>query len=439
MSEDLYAVLGVSPDADPAVIRAAYLALVRMHHPDGETDPEAHARAEQKTKSLNSAYSVLGDAKRRAAYDERRRRPRLNVPPQTSSSGKPGSRNAFKGRPNQRTGPSLQARREQLRKVKLASVALAVVALVLLFVAFTGAVGMLRPSWLSPEPPDFSPTAMASSDAAGVVPEVMLPWPAAPGGQGQTMSAGGLKLSFLAVEAGGEPVLQVADSRGSKVTMTGATLLSSDRNNLFGLGSLEGSGKPAALIVATPMSEGCCLVVRVVYRGRDGLKVANLGEMPTEVAERYPSDVDDDGRPEWLVPDRRFVAAFGPSSAPPPMVFQFANGRLRDISENDGFGEIFSSHLAPAQRLCTLGSSGACASFVASAARLGKAEWAWDIMLRNYHRDAVHEATGGCASETDPQACAEEANENFPARLRRFLRASGYVSSTAVLPDATPG
>ena len=121
------------------------------------------------------------------------------------------------------------------------------------------------------------------------------------------------------------------------------------------------------------------------------------------------------------------------------MVFQFENGALRDVSKKAEFGEIFSRHLAPAQRLCTLGSSGACAAFVASAARLGKAEWAWDIMLRNHDRDAVHEAGRACAAQADPETCAAVGEQTFPARLRRFLRGAGYVDAAIQLrADAAP-
>lgn len=63
-----YRTLGVDPEADPVVIRSAYLALMRRYHPDGggaEADP---ARA----KAVTAAWEVLRDPTRRAAYDETR-------------------------------------------------------------------------------------------------------------------------------------------------------------------------------------------------------------------------------------------------------------------------------------------------------------------------------------------------------------------------------
>ena len=54
--------LGVTPAAPDEVIRAAYKAIMRTHHPDVGGDPEVAGRA-------NTAYDVLGDPDRRAAYD----------------------------------------------------------------------------------------------------------------------------------------------------------------------------------------------------------------------------------------------------------------------------------------------------------------------------------------------------------------------------------
>jgi curved DNA-binding protein CbpA len=66
---DLYRVLNVDPSADAEVIRAAYRALARRDHPDVSADPAASSKMAE----LNSAFEVLGDAERRAAYDQSRR------------------------------------------------------------------------------------------------------------------------------------------------------------------------------------------------------------------------------------------------------------------------------------------------------------------------------------------------------------------------------
>ena len=59
---DLYEVLQVDRHAEPEVIRGAYRALARKYHPDFGGSARLMA-------SINEAWSVLGDAARRAAYD----------------------------------------------------------------------------------------------------------------------------------------------------------------------------------------------------------------------------------------------------------------------------------------------------------------------------------------------------------------------------------
>jgi DnaJ-class molecular chaperone len=71
--QDLYAVLEVDRDADQEQIRRAYRLLLRRYHPDLQlsADPEAARAAAHKMARILDAYGVLGDPRRRAAYDNR--------------------------------------------------------------------------------------------------------------------------------------------------------------------------------------------------------------------------------------------------------------------------------------------------------------------------------------------------------------------------------
>ena len=62
---DYYEVLGVSPNSDEVVIRAAYKAMMLKFHPDTSRAPGAEARA----KAINEAFAVLGDPEKRKRYD----------------------------------------------------------------------------------------------------------------------------------------------------------------------------------------------------------------------------------------------------------------------------------------------------------------------------------------------------------------------------------
>jgi curved DNA-binding protein len=66
VATDYWAVLGLSPGADAASLKRAFREQARRWHPDlNGNDPVA----EERFKAVNEAYAVLGDAKRRAAWE----------------------------------------------------------------------------------------------------------------------------------------------------------------------------------------------------------------------------------------------------------------------------------------------------------------------------------------------------------------------------------
>ncbi|MGH7665785.1 MAG: J domain-containing protein [Candidatus Dormibacteria bacterium] len=65
-SDDLYALLGLSPLADPGAIEQAWRAEVQRWHPDRNPDPLSTSR----TAFINVAYGILRDPVQKARYDE---------------------------------------------------------------------------------------------------------------------------------------------------------------------------------------------------------------------------------------------------------------------------------------------------------------------------------------------------------------------------------
>jgi curved DNA-binding protein CbpA len=66
VSKDYFAVLGLSPHADPEVVKAAYRALAKKYHPDRQAGSGGSAR--EKFHELQEAYELLSDEQQRSHY-----------------------------------------------------------------------------------------------------------------------------------------------------------------------------------------------------------------------------------------------------------------------------------------------------------------------------------------------------------------------------------
>ena len=66
-NKDYYAILGVHPTAEKAVIDAAYKALAKRYHPDMNQDKPGESKL--RMQEINEACEVLSDVSRRKEYD----------------------------------------------------------------------------------------------------------------------------------------------------------------------------------------------------------------------------------------------------------------------------------------------------------------------------------------------------------------------------------
>ena len=66
-----YQILGISPNATPEEIKAAWLFSIKAFHPDkfSSSSPQHQRTADTRTKAINEAYAVLSDPHKRSAYD----------------------------------------------------------------------------------------------------------------------------------------------------------------------------------------------------------------------------------------------------------------------------------------------------------------------------------------------------------------------------------
>ncbi len=69
-SINYYAVLGVSLNATRDELTRSYRNLMRLTHPDHFTDPMERLKAEERSKLINAAYTVLSRPDSRKQYDQ---------------------------------------------------------------------------------------------------------------------------------------------------------------------------------------------------------------------------------------------------------------------------------------------------------------------------------------------------------------------------------
>ena len=67
--KDYYAILEVLPNATQEEIKEQYFLLIQAWHPDKFRSAKQKAKAEEKSKEVNVAYTVLKDVAKRAEYD----------------------------------------------------------------------------------------------------------------------------------------------------------------------------------------------------------------------------------------------------------------------------------------------------------------------------------------------------------------------------------
>ncbi len=85
--KDYYATLGVPSSATDKDISRAFKKLAKQHHPDANP---GNAPAEEKFKEISAAYDILGDATKRAEYDEVRQMVATGVGPDGTGGFGPG-------------------------------------------------------------------------------------------------------------------------------------------------------------------------------------------------------------------------------------------------------------------------------------------------------------------------------------------------------------
>jgi hypothetical protein len=231
------------------------------------------------------------------------------------------------------------------------------------------------------------------------------------------------------------PILTVAVPGFAPVQAEGAdTPESFDHRVTVGRWDAE---RPYVLFQSYSGGAHCCTQVQVIYPEDGRLQVVDLGEWDSGYWDDLPTDRNGDGRLDFEFVDNGFLYAFASyaESSAPPLIINVVGGRAVDVSRHPGFRPLYERAMAAERQACLhpqdgRSPNGACAAFVAAAARVGRFDRAWAEMLQDYDRDSDWELPSSCRAALVDYRCPEGQEvtfDNYPDALRFFLVEHGYL------------
>ena len=229
------------------------------------------------------------------------------------------------------------------------------------------------------------------------------------------------------------PVLKVAIPGHAPIEVGGSTTSGLFEHRAT-VGRWDGE-RPYVLFESYTGGAHCCNAVQVVIPDEGRLAVVDLGSWDGDRIGR-PEDVDGDGRIDFVFVDNAFLYAFASyaESFAPPQILNIVDGAPVDVSARPGFRPLFEEARVDARRACIRpegSGNGACAAYVAAAARVGRFEEAWAEMLQHHDRDSEWGLEQGCQVALSDRECPEGQTIRFasyPDALRHFLIERGYIA-----------
>jgi hypothetical protein len=209
----------------------------------------------------------------------------------------------------------------------------------------------------------------------------------------------------------------------------------------IGIGRLAaGDPVPSVLLQMYTGGAHCCGAITAVVPVGGRLRAVELPARDGEGLAAFPRDADGDGMVHFVWADSRFLYAFSSyaGSLPPPRIFNIVAGELVDVSTRPAFAPLFEKAEAAAKAICAdraaRDRNGACAGYVAAAARLGRFDGAIAEVETLADNSPGIELATQCKVELVDYECPpgkENRFETFTSALRWFLQQNGYVPAPA--------
>lgn len=319
-------------------------------------------------------------------------------------------------------------------------------AIVLVVLAIGG--GIAAWPYLKPEARREAPAPVLTGAQAETVALLALPEDSAPQGQWiewrsdhptSSFTIAGYEFSFSPVvrQDLNAPRMVVASPSGIPSTIEGSAL-SWDAAASFAVVQLDTSS-PERQILFSSFSGGahCCTSLTLLEFTEGAWRRTELGLWDGDTP-ALPADIDGDGRKEFRFVDQSFLYTFESyaGSWAPPVIHEVRDGRVTDVSDARRFRSIYEAYVPQARQACAETQNGACAAYVAAAARLGQLDAAWSIMLASYDEYASWTYPSACRVRTSGECPTDAAwrFETFPESLQWFLGEAGYTEASYVPP-----
>jgi hypothetical protein len=218
----------------------------------------------------------------------------------------------------------------------------------------------------------------------------------------------------------------------------------------FGAGRLDRTARTDYLILRSFTGGAhCCTHILAVGSQGNGFKTVDLGLWDGEGMEEFPHDISGDGIADFVLYDNAFLYAFASyaESFAPPKILNIRGTDVTDVSADKAFRPLFADEMVKAAQACKTpepdtNPNGACASYVAAAARVGQLDAAWEQMLLSYDKGSDWQLPQGCRRQSTDGSCKageEIIFETYPESLQYFLGDNGYIARPFMEKDSLTG
>ncbi|HEY1630499.1 MAG TPA: hypothetical protein VGF56_04250 [Rhizomicrobium sp.] len=259
-------------------------------------------------------------------------------------------------------------------------------------------------------------------------------WSKAKDGEPKTYHLGGYTLTFTTAgtdDADMSATVLTAAAPGAKSGVLRGEPGMNGSAAYFGIARIDPRNPDPVILMSTYTGGAhCCDAVKLLERAGAGWRVVDIGMWDGDVLSDMPKDVDGDGVIDFVLNDNAFLYAFSSyaGSFPPPKILNVVDGKVIDVSKAPRYRKLFLAHMEAAKKDCAGHDNGACAGYVASAARAGLHKRAWAFMLAHYDLHSSQWPTR-CKGKWVDGDCkgAERKPKDFPQALSWFLADTGYT------------